>query len=109
MALDPAAVAVIAAAKLKITEADALPASAAAVEYIADYVGITSDLLPADNPQLNIGAPLLAVRIYQDAAVPSGSTSSFDAFTGGVFIPRHLYSHLEEYWSNLPGASRGFA
>ena len=107
--LDPVWVAQEAAVKLKVTEADATPAAEAAVSYIATYTGIPAADLPDDDGPLNIGAPLLAVRIFQDAAVPSGSVSSFNDFTGGSFIPTRLYSHLEEYWRNLPGATHGFA
>jgi hypothetical protein len=99
--LDPTWVAAQAAIKLKVTEAAAQPAADAAVAYIATYHSVLETWLPDDDAQLNIGAPLLAVRIYQDAAVPSGSTSSFDDFTSGSFIPMNLYSHLDQYFRFL--------
>lgn len=107
--LDPVWVATEAAAKLKITVEQAQPSADAAVEYIATYTGILPADLPADDAQLNIGAPLMAMRIYQDAATPNGSTSSFDDGFTGLFTPKYLYSHLNEYFRNLPGASHGFA
>ena len=107
MVLDPVWVAGEAAAKLKITEAQALPSAQAAVDYIATYTGL--EVLPDDDAQLNIGSVLMAMRIYQDAATPNGSTSSFDGGFTVLFTPKHLYSHLDEYFRNLPGATHGFA
>lgn len=107
MALDPVWVAAEAAIKLKVTEAQALPAAQAAVDYIATYTGL--ETLPDDDAQLNIGSVLMAMRIYQDAATPNGSTSSFDGGFSGLFTPKYLYSHLNEYFRNLPGATHGFA
>lgn len=101
MALDLAAIAADVATRLGKTDVEVRPAVDAADQYVANDTGVASADLPADDPLLLIGVPLLAMRIFQDSPIPGGNVSEFDPTFADTIVPRHLYRHLDEYWRHL--------
>jgi hypothetical protein len=103
MPMDLAAVATCAANKLRVTDTETAPFAQAAYDYVISYTGIPDEAMPDTDDLLSVGLCLLACRIYQDTPNPSGGLSGFDDFTAGTFTPRNLYSHLDQYWTQLEG------
>ena len=97
------------AARLGITVEQATPYVYMAADYIADDTGVAVVDFPTGDDRLNTsGIPLLAMRMYQDQANPSGAINDFDPTFTGTFTPTRLYSHLDEYWRHLT-KQHGFA
>jgi len=101
MALDVAALSADVQARTGLPADTADAAVAAAELYIVNDVGVPAADLPSDDPLLNPGAVLLAIRIAQDTATPGGNLGQFDPTFDGILVPKHLYAHLDEYWRHL--------
>ena len=102
MTVDRAAIVSAVSTRLGRPEADVEASVDAAIDYVADDVGLTVEELPADDVRLNeFGLPLLAARIFQDSPLPGSNLSEFDGTFSGTVVPRVLANHLDEYWRHL--------
>jgi hypothetical protein len=84
------------------TDPELIAAVASAQQWIWTWTGVPVADLPADDPLVETGAVLLAVRIFQDSGVPSGALAAYgDSTLAGASIPEDLDRHLSDYWSHL--------
>ncbi len=90
------------AGRLGVTTEQATPYVYMAADYIAYDTGESVVDFPTGDDLLNTsGIPLLAMRMYQDQANPSGALNDFDPTYTGTFTPTRLYSHMDEYWRHI--------
>lgn len=92
------------AARLRVAADDPelTSAVAAAIAYVSTWTGVAVDDLPDTDPLVEVGAVLLAVRMYQDTGVPSRSLDAYgDVTLTGAVIPEQLDRHLSEYFGHI--------
>jgi hypothetical protein len=93
-----------AASRLNVpaTDPELVSSVASAARYISTWIDVPEADLPADDPLLETGAVLLAVRIHLDTGVPSGALAAYGDLTlAGAVVPEDLDRHLGEYWNHL--------
>lgn len=92
------------AARLRVAvdDPELVAAVAVSIAYISTWTDVPAGDLPADDPVAEQGAVLLAVRVYQDTGVPSGSLDVYgDTTLTGAVIPERLDRHLSDYFGHL--------